>query len=908
MTAVPGNLIIADAVVRNHNSYQVIGNITVGGGGLLDVNGYIENVDVLNLNDGGDVRTGTGVLMFKTGGALNVDPGRPGFLDPDAASISGTVEVLIGNLPINVGRSFAIGRSGPELSITAAIQSSSGIANLHKNGSGEMLLSGANTFTGVLYVNDGRVTAAHNSALGTTQGSTVVQTNGMLVLDGGITTGDFLILSTDAAVALRSLGGSNTVNAGINLLRPNCGIDVSSGGYLQVLGRVGSIGGLTKLGPGTLQFWGFTSNDYAGLTIVSNGVIEAGRVNRISIPGNAIIGHDSSATNTATIRSLREQQFRRSADITIHRSGLLDLYPFPGVPVPQPTLNRVLGAGRINLGAGTSLTISNSPSFEFAGVISGAGALNKYRAGTSMHLTGDSPFSGPTTIFEGFYRMDGSAPNSPVTVKTDGSLRGDGRVGAVTVEAGGTVNPSSSLPGRRGGDLRMSSANFLAGAILGLAFHGPHPTGGNDSLRVDGAVNLDGTRLSSGFQYAPREGDVLTLINKTAAGPVSGVFGGYPAGTQRFLGEIPVVASYTGGDGNDVTLTVTNVALRAAGFRIESGNGNGIIDRDECNLIWLGLQSRRNTQLTITHAELRTASSDTSVTIAQADYPTVPPLGTVTNLTPFQLRSTDLMQCIGESVALELRVTVPGEGTFAVPFLLPGGTDCNPNAGGGCESCIVVAGQFTTNTPTSNERLYFIGAPSDCLPDKPCPGRDPTPDLPPARYLTHHFTNSTTNDLCITVQLHFDCTSAPVNALGVAAYLSPFDPGTLCANYLGDIGFVGPSPYPPFSFRVPAGSNFVIVVTARAEPAGCDESYALEIFGLSCPPPRLHIAGDAAPGNVRLHWSTAYPDWRLQSMNSLNSSPPLPFQNLSYTRPIVGSHYNVTNPATGTQRVYRLAK
>ena len=66
-----------------------------------------------------------------------------------------------------------------------------------------------------------------------------------------------------------------------------------------------------------------------------------------------------------------------------------------------------------------------------------------------MHFTGDSTFSGPTTIWEGFYRMDGSAPTSPVTVKADGSLRGDGRVGAVTVEAGGTVNPSSALPGRR---------------------------------------------------------------------------------------------------------------------------------------------------------------------------------------------------------------------------------------------------------------------------------------------------------------------------------------------------------------------------------------------------------------------------------------------------------------------------
>lgn len=908
-TSVPENLVITDAVVRNFNSYQVIGNITVGAEGLLDVNGHTENVDILTLNSGGDVRTGTGTLIFKTGGALNVVPvPDPRFLSPDIASISGNIDVLPGNLPINVAAGFGFGWTGPELDIPARILSSSGIANLHKQGPGEMHLSGANAFTGVLYINDGRVIAAHNSALGTAQGLTDVRTNGTLVLEGGVTISDFLILETDAAVALSSVGGSNVVTTNINLLRASTGIEVGTGAYLQALGRVGSVGGLTKLGPGTLQFWGFTSNSYAGLTVVSNGVIEAGRVNRISIPGDAIIGRDSSAITTATIRSLREQQFKRTADITIHRSGLLELFPFPGAPAPRPTLNRVLGAGRIDLGAGTSLTISNSPSFTFAGAISGSGALNKYHSDSSMHFTGDSTFSGPTTIFEGFYRMDGSAPSSPVTVKADGSLRGDGRVGALTVEAGGTVNPSSSVPGQRGGDLRMSSANFLDGAILGLAFYGPHPTGGNDSLRVDGAVTLSGTRLSSGFQYAPRKGDVLTLIHKTSAGPASGAFGGYPAGTQRLLGDIPVVASYTGGDGNDVTFTVTNLALRAAGFRIESGNGNGIIDGDECNLIWLGLQSRRNTALTITHAELRTVSSETSVTIAQADYPGVPPLGTGTNLTPFQLRSSAQLQCIGEGVALELQVSVAGEGTFAVPFLLPSGTNCNSSGGGSCDSCIVVAGEFTTNTLASNDRLFFIGAPSDCFPDKPCPGADPTIDLPPARYLTHSFTNSTANDLCITVQLRFDCTNAPVNALGVAAYLGAFDPTAVCANYLGDIGFVGPSAYPPFAFRVPAGSNFMVVVTARTAGTGCDESYALEVFGLACPPPRLHIAKDASPENVLLRWSTAYPGWRLQSVNSLNGSSPFPFQDLSNTPAIVSGHYSVTNPATGNQRIYRLGK
>jgi len=914
-TAVPGNLEIGDAMVRNFNSYQVIGNIIVGAGGLLDVNGHTENVDILTLNGGGDVQTGAGTLILKTGGALNVEPvPNPQFLSPDTARISGNIDVLPGNLPINVAPGFGFGWTGPELDIPARILSSSGIANLHKHGSGEMRLSGANTFTGVLYVNDGKVVAAHNSALGTAQGSTSVQTNGTLVLDGGISTGEFLILNTDAPVALSSLNGSNTVTTNINLLRPATGIDVQpAAGVLQVRGRVGSIGGLTKLGPGTLQFFGSIANDYAGLTVVSNGVIEASRGNLlgqtfIAIPGDIVAGHDATATTTATLRLLQGGQVKPTTDLTLARSALLELVPRVPLPNTSARLRRVTGHGRIQLGAGTSVTISNDVSFTFDGSISGAGALNKYRTGSSMHFTGDSTFTGPTTIFEGFYRMDGSAPNSPVTVKADGSLRGDGRVGDVAVEASGTVNPRSALPDRRGGDLRMSSANFLGGGILALAFYGPHPTGGNDSLRVDGPVSLDNTRLSSGFQYAPREGDVLTLIRKTTAGPISGTFGGYPAGAQRLLGEIPVVASYTGGDGNDVTFTVTNLSLRAAGHRIESGNGNGIIDRDECNLIWLSLQSRRNTPLVITHAELHTVSSETAVTIAQANYPTVPPLGTVANLTPFQLRSTAQLPCLGAGVALELHVTVAGEGTFAIPFLLPSGTNCNSTGGGGCESCTIVSGQFTTNTPTSNERLFFIGAPSDCRPDKPCPGTDPTLDLSPARYLTHSFTNSTTNDRCVTVQLRFDCTNAPVNALGVAAYLGAFDPTALCANYLGDIGFVGPSAYPPFSFRVPAGSNFVLVVTARADFTGCDESYALEIFGLPCPPPLLHIARDAVPDKVLLQWSTAYPGWRLQSTNSLHSSGPNAFGNVAATPVTVNSKYTVTNSSTQTKQFFRLQR
>jgi hypothetical protein len=79
----------------------------------------------------------------------------------------------------------------------------------------------------------------------------------------------------------------------------------------------------------------------------------------------------------------------------------------------------------------------------------------------------------------------------------------------------------------------------------------------------------------------------FTLIRKTTAGAITGTFNGYPEGALRMLGDIPVVMSYLGGDGNDVTLTVTNLAAGAAGSQVVSGNGNGLIEPDECNLIFL---------------------------------------------------------------------------------------------------------------------------------------------------------------------------------------------------------------------------------------------------------------------------------------------------------------------------------
>src|SRR6185295_3155457 len=122
---------------------------------------------------------------------------------------------------------------------------------------------------------------------------------------------------------------------------------------------------------------------------------------------------------------------------------------------------------------------------------------------------------------------------------------------------------------------------LAAGGVAAFDLFGPSPTGGNDLLIAHGPVSLGNARLSAGFNYPPREGDVVTLLRNNSPIPITGNFAGWPEGITRKLGDVTVRASYRGGDGNDFTLTVTNLALGLGGYRLAEGNGNQTVEPDE---------------------------------------------------------------------------------------------------------------------------------------------------------------------------------------------------------------------------------------------------------------------------------------------------------------------------------------
>jgi len=1165
VTTVPGHLIIGggfsgpSATVRHFAGSTIVGSVTVNRGGLWDLNGFSESFGVaelqgrppLTLNGGGDVQTGTGTLMLPVGGDVVVSPG---LTTMNAFSfISGRLGLEPGphRFIVNPGLVTGDRFTAPELNVSAAISQPSAAADLVKEGLGEMRLGGSNSFTGPVTVNAGGLTVAHSLALGTAAGGTFVNNNASLALDDAIDVVDeALILDTANAAALISLGPVTNAWIGSILLQRTAGILVPdvhgalahSGipGFGVPAPSISGPGGLTKSGPGTLFIAGLSvGNSYTGPTTVTDGVLEAVRQGR-SVSSNIVVTGSNSVLRTGRAGNQfvsAPTVLPKGASVSIENGAL---WAMNGANFE--TISRLVGDGRLQVSTGGALTISNPVSCEFSGQISGSGALNKLGLAT-FHVTGNSPgYTGLATVFDGTYKVDAQFLNSPVTVKNSSILRGMGVVGNVVVESGGVVRADSDGPGRLGGSFGMNSANFQNGGVLGLAFYGPHPTGGNDSLFVNNTVMLTSPSLSSGFNYPPRDGDVITLINKSAAGAVSGALSGFPEGALRFIGGVPVVMSYVGGDGNDVTLTVTNLPLRGGGAQFVSGNGGTNLVPNDCSQLTLSVTNRGASALTGLRGQLRSLTEGVVVTMAESAYPNLAPNARGSNSTPFQIRTeptfacgggaefelvltssnfppiaiaytmpgpsgsglkfdgvNDLVQVAvnafpavsnnftielwanptatrtetaetnagvsGVNVALrqlqrfavfpdradlaygathagaglsigrngisvyehatnflpsrliysndvsgwthvalvyanrrprlyvngslvrssqtavfpfihasaslggssqgsfgnfkgqldEVRIwnvalseaqiqtnmsrslagTEPGlvtyfrcdEGSgstltdlapaspnrngtltagaaFVFPGVVPfGDIDCR--GGGACESCFVVSGQFDTNALETVRRLTATGLPSVCDPPKPCPGFDEFPDAP-VRHVLHHFTNNTPNELCVTAQLRYDCPGTPPGSVGVAAYLGEFRINQPCSSFLGDDGASGP-PAPPFSFRVPPQTNFILVVTARTTNLLCD-AYALELFGLPCPPPTLHIVRDNVPDKVLLQWSSAYPGFRLESTTSLNGPDLQPFTTIGMPPVLSGGKFAVTNAMVAPRQFYRLEK
>jgi len=137
------------------------------------------------------------------------------------------------------------------------------------------------------------------------------------------------------------------------------------------------------------------------------------------------------------------------------------------------------------------------------------------------------------------------------TTISGGTIAGTGTLGQVFGLAG------SILPGDSVGTLNVGTTSLNSLMTFGIQVG--TVSGISDQLNVVGGVSLNNVLLTVTPGQYLAVGNVFTIISNNATDAVSGTFLNQPQGSLYTAGNYTFQISYTGGTGNDVTLTVTSI-------------------------------------------------------------------------------------------------------------------------------------------------------------------------------------------------------------------------------------------------------------------------------------------------------------------------------------------------------------
>ncbi|MBA3832268.1 MAG: autotransporter-associated beta strand repeat-containing protein [Chthoniobacterales bacterium] len=337
-------------------------------------------------------------------------------------------------------------------------------------------------------------------------------------------------------------------------------------------GRFTSNGATDSGKPGT--FVNFLSNTTAGdATFIING----GTVRDAS--GGVMAFFQDATAGSAKVRANGGAaggaggsiQFNDKSDgglarLTLSGNGNLDI---GNHGTGLTTVGSIQGDGLVFLGGRALAVGSNNRSTTFSGVIQDGGisqgtggSLTKIGTAT-LKLSGANTYTGGTTVSEGALTIGnttGSGTGSGPVQVNSGTLTGPGIIaGAVTIGSG---SGTGALLAPRRGEAQPTALTVQAS--LTYKADATYLCRLSTQRAKSDEVIANGVAIESGAQFtlqvAGRKrlpaGTTFTLISNTSANPIAGAFANLPDGSTLSAGPNTLQVSYTGGDGNDLTLTV----------------------------------------------------------------------------------------------------------------------------------------------------------------------------------------------------------------------------------------------------------------------------------------------------------------------------------------------------------------
>jgi hypothetical protein len=287
------------------------------------------------------------------------------------------------------------------------------------------------------------------------------------------------------------------------------------------------------------------------------------------------------------------------------------------------------------------------------------------------------------------------------------------------------------------------------------------------------------------------------------------------------------------GPSSSQTVTITDQGTATANFCLTGsplinfigssfddspGNGNGVINRNECFKVNTALENDGCFPETGISAVLSTSTPGVVVDQALSTYPNLAINASGGNQTPYAAHTTPSFVC-GTPIAFTLTENSALGGSRVFQFRFP-------TCSGGASQAF--SGTLTnTDNSSPQGRLGRNAISSVCGTAKACPG--PITPIVPRFYDTFPFFNPAAVPVCLTVTLNQSACGAPgAGVLVAGAYLDSFDPNNLCTNYLGDAG--GSPDVGSFSVNVPGGHTLIVAVQ-QVGAAFCTAGYSGTVSG-----------------------------------------------------------------------------
>lgn len=426
----------------------------------------------------------------------------------------------------------------------------SGGFSLTKTGSGTLLLSGTNTYTGTTTVSQGILQFGKTSAL--YNGDTASWTSPNIIVSSGTTlafsvggTGEFT--TGNVTTLLTNLSFTNNTNGLIS--GSSIGFDTTnaSGGTFTVADTIansstGGLIGVNKLGAGTLVLTG--TNTYTGKTTISAGTLSVSSIaNRssassIGAPATAPNGTIAIGSNTSTgtllytggtastNRVINLAGTTGGATLDSSGTGALTFtsnFTATGAGAKTLTLtgttsgNTISGAIVDNSSLNkTSLTKSGAGSWILSGVNTYTG-ITTISAGT-LTLGATGTIANSTTINLGTTASTGTLDLTAKSAFTFGSTQTVSGVGTINIGSGKTLTVAGGLaPGNSTGIVNVTGdLTFSGTTITTMEISGAGGVAGTDfdQINVSGTFTTGGTlNITSLGGFTPTAGSSFQLFS-----------------------------------------------------------------------------------------------------------------------------------------------------------------------------------------------------------------------------------------------------------------------------------------------------------------------------------------------------------------------------------------------------------